>query len=104
MPLAVFTTIDDPDKAHRLARSVVDARLAACVHIEEVRSVYRWDGAVQDEWEYRLLMKTSEAAYEALAAHIAEVHPYDEPALWALKMERGSETFLEWIAAESSGA
>ena len=103
MPLAVFTTIHDPDEAHRLARSAIEAHLAACVHIEEIRSVFRWDGAVQDEIEYRLLFKTSDEGYEALAAHIVKDHPYDEPALWALPMVKGSESFFRWIDTESSG-
>jgi periplasmic divalent cation tolerance protein len=104
MPLAVFTTIDDPDEAHRLARTVVEARLAACVHIEEIRAVYRWEGEVQDETEYRLLFKTSDTGYEALAARIVADHPYDEPAVWAVTMDKGSRSFFEWIDAESSGA
>jgi len=104
MPLAVYTTLDDPDAAHRLARSAIEARLAACVHIEEVESVFRWEGEVKDAREYRLLFKTTESAYDALAAHIHAEHPYDEPALWALPMTKGSESFLAWIEAESSGA
>ncbi|MDJ1009388.1 MAG: divalent-cation tolerance protein CutA [Paracoccaceae bacterium] len=103
MPLAVYTTLHDPDAAHRLARSAVEARLAACVHIEEIRSVFRWEGAVQDETEYRLLFKTSDIGYDALAAHILAAHPYDQPALWALHIVTGSDPFFDWIAAESSG-
>lgn len=101
MPLAVFTTLDNADAAHRLAQSAVEAGLAACVHIEEIRSVFRWDGAIQEEPEFRLLFKTSEAGYEALAAHILDAHPYDEPALWAMPMAKGSESFFAWIEAET---
>jgi len=104
MPLAVYTTLSDPDAAHRLARFAVEARLAACVHIEEIESVYRWDGEIRDETEYRLLFKTSEAGYDALAAHVLAEHPYDEPALWALPMTKGSARYFGWIDTESSGA
>ena len=102
MPLAVFTTIDTAEGARTLARAAVEARLAACVHIEEIRAVFRWDGAVQEEPEYRLLFKTTEAAYDRLAALILAEHPYDEPALWAVEMATGSESFLAWIAAEAA--
>lgn len=100
--LAVFTTLDGLEAAQALATSVVEARLAACVHIEEVQSVFRWDGAVQNAPEYRLLIKSTHKAYDALAAHILAAHPYDQPALWALAIERGDKGFLDWIAAETS--
>ncbi len=101
-PLAVFTTLDDIDAAKVLARSAVEAKLAACVHFETIQSVFRWDGSVQDEPEVRLLFKTTERAYDALAAHIVAGHPYDQPALWAVPMDRGDPGFFDWIAAETS--
>jgi len=101
MALAVFTTLDDGDAARGLARSAVDKRLAACVHIEEIRAVFRWEGAVQEAPEFRLLFKVSDDGYDALAAHILAHHPYDEPALWATAMVRGSPTFLDWIDSET---
>ena len=58
---------------------------------------------MQEEPEWRLLFKVSEAGYDALAAHILDAHPYDEPALWAVTMDKGSESFLRWIDAESGG-
>ena len=102
MALAVFTTLHDRDAAAGLARSAVESRLAACVHIEEIRSVFRWDGAVQDEPEFRMLFKTADDRYDALAAHILEGHPYDEPALWAVPMVKGSESFFAWIESETA--
>ena len=96
MPLAVFTTLPDADTAAALARSAVEARLAACVQIDSVTSVFAWDG-VQTETEHRLLFKVSDAGYDALAAHILDAHPYEEPALWAYRMEHGAPGFLDWI-------
>ncbi|MEM9973643.1 MAG: divalent-cation tolerance protein CutA [Pseudomonadota bacterium] len=104
MPLAVFTTLHKESAAHRLAESAVAARLAACVHIETIASVFRWEGSVQREPEFRLLFKTTQSAYPALAAHILDAHPYDEPALWAVPMAEGSESFFAWIAAETAPA
>lgn len=102
MPLAVFTTLHTAEAAQTLAKSAVGARLAACVHIEEIQSVFRWDGAVQTEPEFRLLFKTTEMAYPALAQHILDGHPYDEPALWSVPMGAGSASFYDWIARETS--
>ncbi|MEM9032410.1 MAG: divalent-cation tolerance protein CutA [Pseudomonadota bacterium] len=104
MPLAVFTTLHTFEAARALARAAIEARVAACVHIEEIKSVFRWDGAVQEEPEFRVLFKTSESAYGALSALILDTHPYDEPALWSVSMERGSESFFNWIAKETDGA
>jgi periplasmic divalent cation tolerance protein len=101
--LAVFTTIDTEAAARELARQAVEARLAACVQIERIESVYRWDGAVQAGPEYRLLFKTTDFAYDALAALIRAVHPYDQPALWAAAMAQGDPGFLAWIAGNSDG-
>ncbi len=102
--LAVFTTLDTEAAARDLARQAVEARLAACVQIERIESVYRWGGAVQAEPEYRLLFKTTDRAYDALAALILDLHPYDQPALWAAEMARGDPGFLAWIAETSDGS
>lgn len=100
-PLAVFTTLDDAEAAAELARRAVSDGLAACVQREEIDSIYTWQGAVQTDREIRLLFKTTEAAYDALAALILSAHPYDEPALWAYRIERGSPGYLDWIEANA---
>lgn len=103
MPYAAITTIHELSLARDLARSAVERRLAACVHIEEITSVFRWDGAVQQEPEFRLLFKTSETALPALKAHVLAAHPYDEPAFWAVAMDEGSDSFFNWINRETGG-
>ncbi len=102
MPLAAFTTIDSEDAARSLARAAVTAKLAACVQIERITSVYEWNG-LQEEPDYRLLFKTSAAAWPALKALILRDHPYDEPALWAVEMTDGAESFLNWIDTTATG-
>jgi len=99
--LCVYTTLDDKKAAQALARSAVAKKLAACVHIEQIQSVFSWEDALQEAPEFRLLFKTTDATYDALAAHILAEHPYDEPALWAVPMTRGSNSFLDWIASET---
>jgi periplasmic divalent cation tolerance protein len=100
--LTVMTTTDSEEVAQRLARGAVEARLAACAQVEgPVLSVYRWQGAIESEPEWRVLYKTTAARYEALEAHIRGGHPYETPEIIATEVVRGSAGYLEWLAAET---
>lgn len=96
--IAVFTTLDSAAAAKDLARRIVTEKRAACVQIVEIASVYEWQGAVQEDAEWRLTCKTTRAGYGALEALILEAHPYDEPAIWAHAIVAGAEGYLGWIA------
>jgi len=107
-PYFVFSTVDDAATARRLADSVVDAGLAACVNIlPPVTSVFRWEpdrgdagaAAVQAEDEVMMIIKTSAPAYTALEAHLRREHPYDLPEIVAVALDRGLPEFLQWIDA-----
>jgi periplasmic divalent cation tolerance protein len=100
--LTVMTTTDSEEVAQRLARGAVEARLAACAQVEgPVLSVYRWQGAIESEPEWRVLYKTTAARYEALEAHIRGGHPYETPEIIATEVVRGSAGYLEWLATET---
>lgn len=100
--LVVLCTAPDLEVARRLARGVVDARLAACVNIlPAVESVYRWQGVVEEATEVELIMKTTRACFAALQAFVVEAHPYDVPALVALPVATGLPDYLAWIAEET---
>lgn len=99
--IVVFSTCASPEDAERIARRLVDSRLAACVSIVPgIRSVYRWQGKVEDAAEQLLVIKTSRAAFPALRAEIENVHPYEVPEILALPVVEGSEKYLSWLAAE----
>ena len=100
--LVVLTTTDSTEAANELARSIVEARLAACVQVLPIRSVYRWEGAVQDDAEVLLLVKTRADVYEALEAFIKARHTYDTPEIVALPIIAGSRAYQEWIVAETT--
>lgn len=101
-PHVVLSTTDSDDEAHRLARGLVEARLAACVQIVgPVRSVFRWEGEVQVEPEYQLVVKTTRV--EEVTAWIVANHSYDVPEVVALPVVGGHETYLTWVGDESSG-
>ncbi len=95
----VQTTLASEPQAAELARRIVQARLAACVQLQPVRSVYVWQGQAHDESEWRLDIKTRLALYPALEAFLREHHPYETPEIIALPILAGSAAYLEWVDA-----
>lgn len=101
--LLVLTTVATRADADRLARAMVEQRLAACVHIEAIDSIYRWDGAVQQEGEFRLLLKTAPARQAALVEALRAAHPYTVPAIACLPAQASSD-YAAWVSEESREA
>jgi len=100
--LVLTTWPADVDPAP-IARALVDDGLAACVSIlEPMRSIYRWQGAIEESRERQVIAKTGAAQVDALAARIAGLHPYEVPELLVLPVKEGSEKYLQWMA-ESLG-
>ena len=94
----VLSNISPPD-APRLARQLVEERLAACVNIiPGVRSFYRWQGKLYDDMECTLLCKTTEAGLPALTERLREIHPYELPEIITLEVTGGLPAYLEWVA------
>jgi periplasmic divalent cation tolerance protein len=99
--LVVLVTAPTPERAAELARALVEERLAACGNVVPgVRSIYRWEGKVQDEAEALLVLKTTRARFDALRDRILALHPYEVPEVLALRVEAGSERYLAWVAGE----
>ena len=102
--LVVLVTAPDPEKAAEIARTLVEERLAACGSVVPgLRSIYRWEGRVEDDREALLLLKTTRARFEALRARVLALHPYQVPEVLALPVEAGSAPYLAWIAEATSG-
>ena len=96
--LMAYVTAADEDEARRIARALVEERLAACANIlGRIESVYHWEGAVQTATETALLAKTTEACFDALAARVRELHSYELPCIVAVPLARGEAGFLGWI-------
>jgi periplasmic divalent cation tolerance protein len=94
----VLTTVGSEEEAGRIARLLVERRLAACVQVVgPIVSRYRWQGKVEEEREWQCLAKTTRAAYEATEAAIREVHSYEEPEIIATPILAGSAGYLAWI-------
>ncbi|MEV8451346.1 divalent-cation tolerance protein CutA [Streptomyces sp. NPDC052095] len=101
--LTVLTTTDTAEKAHKLAASAVRAGVAACAQIDgPITSVYRWEGAVRTDQEWRVLYKTTAERYPELEAHISQAHDYDTPEIIATPITHGSDAYLSWVRGETA--
>ena len=97
----VLVTAPDARVGAELARAVVGERLAACVNVVPgVRSIYRWQGELQEEGEVLLVAKTTSERLEALTARIVALHPYEVPEVLALPEAGGSAAYRAWVADE----
>ena len=103
--LIVLCTCPDAETAARLAATLVEERLAACVNrIAGIASTYRWNGALTTGEETLLLIKTTNARYAALQARIVELHPYELPEVLAIAASEGLAPYLAWLARETRPA
>ena len=99
----VATNMPDRETALRLARALVDDRLAACVNVMAgCASVFRWDGAIDETNEVPVLIKTRAARYPEVEARIRELHPYELPEIIAVPIVHGLPEYLEWVAKETA--
>lgn len=100
----VLVTGPDRETLAALGRTVVSEQLAACVNIvADVRSIYRWEGRIEDETEALALFKTSRDRVEELEARVRELHAYDEPEVLALEVDAGSRSYIEWVVGSVTG-
>ena len=94
----VLVTVDTQESAQAIAKALVRDRLAACVNVFPIHSVYRWEDKVQQEGEWQLVIKTDLALFEAIAAALRTLHPYEVPEILALPIQQGSVSYLKWLA------
>jgi periplasmic divalent cation tolerance protein len=93
-----LTTAGSHEEAQRIARALVEQRLAACVNIvAPVESIYAWKGAVESAAEWLLLIKTTAEAFPRLRARLTELHSYETPECICITIEDGAEEYLNWI-------
>ncbi|MGC9669807.1 divalent-cation tolerance protein CutA [Planosporangium sp. 12N6] len=98
----VSTTIDSAEGAAELARSAVEARVAACGQVVgPISSVYRWEGKVETAQEWLVLFKTTAERVDALVAHVQGCHPYDVPEIISTPVTAGNPAYLDWIGEET---
>ena len=98
----VLTTFPAAGDVERFATTLVEERLAACVNIlPPMRSIYRWQGAIEQADERQILIKTTGARLRELEQRIKAIHPYEVPEFVVVSMLKGSRDYLSWLAANT---
>jgi periplasmic divalent cation tolerance protein len=101
--LLVLTTCSSEEEAHRIAEALVSEKAAACgTIVKDVRSVYFWQGKLEDDREVLLIMKTAGESFPRLCSRIKEFHSYKVPEIIALPIIDGSRDYLRWISEQTA--
>ncbi|MCA2981075.1 MAG: divalent-cation tolerance protein CutA [Myxococcaceae bacterium] len=102
--VVALSTAPSEEVAVTLARALVDEHLIACANLlPRARSIYRWQGAVQDEVEVVLVMKTTASTVPALKRRLDALHPYETPEMLVIPVASGLGPYLDWVVAETTG-
>jgi periplasmic divalent cation tolerance protein len=103
--IEVHVTMPDAERAISLGRALVDEGLAACVNVVPgVRSIYRWQGKIEESDEVLCLIKTRAEIFERVRRRVAELHPYEIPEILSFAVDDGSPTYLDWVHAATTGS
>jgi len=96
--IVVFITTPNEDEAAKIARALVEARLAGCVNIvRNIRSIYRWQGNIEDDTEVLMIAKTKKKLFNALEKKVKELHSYSVPEIIAMPIAEGSNEYIQWL-------
>jgi periplasmic divalent cation tolerance protein len=93
----VLVTASSEMEAEAIAKSLVENKLAACVSLSPIRSIYIWQGEIHADSEWQLVVKTDLAKFEALKTKVRELHSYEVPEIIAIPIVAGSEAYLDWL-------
>lgn len=100
--VVIFVTAPDAETAASLGRALVEERLVACVNIVPgIRSLYRWEGRVQDSAEVLMLLKARGRDFQAIAARVGDLHPYEVPEVIGIEIVAGLGAYLDWVQSET---
>jgi len=101
--IIVFITASKEDEAVTIAKALVEDRLAGCVNIiRGIRSIYRWQGNIEDDKEVLMIAKTTKKLFKALEKKVKELHSYDVPEIIAMPITEGSKDYLQWLQDASA--
>jgi len=97
--VVIMVTAASRRECRKIARHLVEAKLAACVNITQaIESLYRWEGKVADEKEFVLLIKTTRELFSEIKAEISKIHSYHTPEIICLPIIDGSRNYLQWVS------
>lgn len=97
--IVVYITAPNEEEAAKIAHALVEGKLAACVNIvKNIRSIYSWQGKIEDEAEVLMIVKTKKSLFNSLSAKVKELHSYTVPEVIALPIIDGIEDYLKWLS------
>jgi len=94
---SIYITTKDEGEAKRIGKTLVEEKLAACVNIHPMKSIYRWGGGIEEEEETALLVKTKAELADEVIERVKELHSYEVPCIVSLPIAKGNPAYLEWI-------
>jgi len=98
----VYITTKDKDEARRIGKELVKTRLAACVNIiDNMNSMYWWEGKIQDDQEVILIAKTRQSLVKKLIKKVKSIHSYSTPCIVSLPILDGNSDYLDWLKKET---
>ena len=99
--IVVLSACSTEEEGRRIARKLVEGRLAACVSVmPQARSVYRWKGAIEEADECMLVIKSSRALFGRLCVELEKAHSYEVPEVVALQVVEGAPNYMNWLTGE----
>ncbi len=97
----IYVTVANFREAKQMSYKLVEEKLCACVNMHAVTSIYSWKGAVEEDEEYALNIKTTTRLVKKVTEKILELHSYETPCIVSYKIDYGSQQYLDWIAEET---
>jgi len=94
---SVYITTGDEDEARRIGRALVAEKLAACVNILPIKSIYRWENDIEEEGEIVMFVKTREDLADKVVERVNDLHSYEVPCIISFLIEKGNPDYLKWI-------
>ena len=94
---SIYITTQDEKEARQIGKTLVEEKLAACVNIHPIKSIYRWEGQIQEDDETALFVKTKAELADEVIQRVKELHSYEVPCIVCLPIEKGHPAFLKWI-------
>lgn len=102
--IVVFITAPDEENSVKIARTLIEEKLAGCVNIvRNIRSIYFWQGKIEDESELLMIVKTKRELFNKLKEKVKSLHPYTVPEIIAMPVIEGSEDYLKWLDEATGG-
>jgi periplasmic divalent cation tolerance protein len=99
--IVVLSNCGSEEEARRVARALVEARVAACVNIlPGIQSIYRWQGAIQEDSEWMLVIKSTRSMFDRLSVELRKAHSYQVPEVLAIPVIAGDQDYLDWMDRE----